>query len=112
MPYFKPARLSSLEKRLSLKLDTLAVSLSHSCIVPDHKLDEARKPPEAVVDSCLGRDTPPKVGLGLVMNFGLNCCRCQRSYQVFMLSRICWSLWIVGRWLSLFTRHLGEGLSW
>jgi hypothetical protein len=29
---------------------------------------KARKPPEAVVDSCLGRDTPPKVGLGLVMN--------------------------------------------
>jgi len=51
-----------------LKPDTLAVSLSHSCIVPDHKPDEARKPPEAVVDSCLGRDAPPKVGLGLVMN--------------------------------------------
>lgn len=51
-----------------LKPDTLAVSLSHSCIVPDHKPDKARKPPEAVVDSCLGRDAPPKVGLGLVMN--------------------------------------------
>ena len=53
---------------MSFKLDTLAVSLSHSCIVPDHKPDEAHKPLEAVVDSCLGRDTPPKVGLGLVMN--------------------------------------------
>jgi hypothetical protein len=51
-----------------LKPDTLVVSLSHSCIVPDHKPDKARKPPEAVVDSCLGRDAPPKVGLGLVMN--------------------------------------------
>jgi hypothetical protein len=57
MPYLNLLGCRALKNVQSFKLDTLAVSLSHSCIVSDHEPDEARKPPGAVVDSCLGRDT-------------------------------------------------------
>jgi hypothetical protein len=56
----------------------------------------------------LGRDTTPKAGFihepRLLQVLEVSCWA--------LLSRPCWSLWIIGQWLMLSIRHLGEGLSW
>jgi len=46
---------------------------------------------------CLGGDTPSNTCSLLIVE---TCRGCPRSCQLWF-GRPCWSLWIVGRWLSL-----------